>query len=1121
MRFLAHEKSAAEQCAVILSTVGKNDAALYLRGIQLYADAKAEFDGLIAELRIELQTGQEPAKSTKFNQALNGAAEKRIAFTSLVSSEVDKLQGARPGLEDLIQVVPDLVKAITEAGLSIWNAFRGARKERRDAILNELAAPRMAAVCRAGDALTGVLRGLRGNAMTEQDFSGQAQADDGSPELPTEPILRIETGQHGAMINRIDTDAENRFAVTASDDKTVRVWSLPEGRPIRVLRLPIDQGNIGKAYAVAISPDGTTVAVGGWTAPEGHTQNILLFDRASGELKQRVSDVTATVNHLAYSADGRRLAASLGLSNGIRVFDAGNNYRSLPSDTQYGDLSSWAAFDRSGRMVTASYDGFVRLYAADHYEAPVARFEAPGHQLFSAAFSPDGTRVAVGYYDSNDVVVLSGTDLKELLRPNTAGGPNSGFDVVGWSEDGRFLYAGGRWIIGNAVQVRRWSDGGRGAFVDIPCTPDTIMQIVALKTNGGVLLASTANFGVIQADGKPVTLQGFGALELNSGLGPLLISANGETVQVDSWEPRHTYRFALSRRQIDVDPETDASLLAPSTQTPALTVTDWANSPAPAVNGTPLNLQPYEMSRSLALVPATEHFVLGTQWGLRLFDRNGHEVWPARPVPGTAWQVNVTADRRLIVAAFGDGTIRWFRVSDGQEVLALFIHPDGQRWILWTPQGYYDASLGADDLIGWHINHGYDRAPDFYPVSQFRDRYYRPDIIQRVLQTPTLDIAEAVRDADQATGRAMPRAAPVSSLLTPVIQIHDPKDPALKDRTDLQLTYSVQLPSADDTLRVEALIDGVKVKAEEHPLVEKGDKRAGIVSLTIPRQNSTVSLIAYNGNGASVPATVHVQWTGAATEPKLTLYVLAIGISNYKDAKLRLKFAAKDADDFLALAKAQAGGLYEKVIPYPEHESLRDGDAKKEAILDALDWIMRVVTNTNDVSMVFLAGHGLTTPDRHYRFLPYDYDPSRIERTSISDSELQDYLTKIGGKKIFFFDTCYSANVLRGRGADTRPDVDKFANELKQAENGIVVFASSTGNQLSLERDEWNNGAFTKAVVEGMRGAAARPGMAVISISDLESYVSRQVRELTEGNQKPMTAKPSIVEDYWIARRLN
>jgi hypothetical protein len=99
--------------------------------------------------------------------------------------------------------------------------------------------------------------------------------------------------------------------------------------------------------------------------------------------------------------------------------------------------------------------------------------------------------------------------------------------------------------------------------------------------------------------------------------------------------------------------------------------------------------------------------------------------------------------------------------------------------------------------------------------------------------------------------------------------------------------------------------------------------------------------------------------------------------------------------------------------------------------------------------------------------------------------------------------------------------VDKFANELKAAENGIVVFASSTGNQLSLERDEWNNGAFTKAVVEGMHGAAARPGLDTISVSDLQSYISQRVKELTYGNQRPVMAMPKTVEDYWIAERLN
>jgi hypothetical protein len=70
IRFLGHEKSAAEQYGVILITVAKDNPGLYVRGIKLYADTKSDFDGLIAELRFDLQSGQEPAKSARFNDAL-------------------------------------------------------------------------------------------------------------------------------------------------------------------------------------------------------------------------------------------------------------------------------------------------------------------------------------------------------------------------------------------------------------------------------------------------------------------------------------------------------------------------------------------------------------------------------------------------------------------------------------------------------------------------------------------------------------------------------------------------------------------------------------------------------------------------------------------------------------------------------------------------------------------------------------------------------------------------------------------------------------------------------------------------------------------------------------------
>jgi hypothetical protein len=71
--------------------------------------------------------------------ALQAAAERRVAFTNFVSDKVvGKTEGARPGLTDVVKVVPDLMKAITDAGLAIWEAFRKGSKERQDTILSEI-----------------------------------------------------------------------------------------------------------------------------------------------------------------------------------------------------------------------------------------------------------------------------------------------------------------------------------------------------------------------------------------------------------------------------------------------------------------------------------------------------------------------------------------------------------------------------------------------------------------------------------------------------------------------------------------------------------------------------------------------------------------------------------------------------------------------------------------------------------------------------------------------------------------------------------------------------------------------------------------------------------------------
>src|SRR6266478_6181689 len=56
---------------------------------------------------------------------------------------------------------------------------------------------------------------------------------------PSEPILRINTVAHVALIRRSATDRDNRYLVTVSDDKTARLWSLVDNRLLAVLRVPI------------------------------------------------------------------------------------------------------------------------------------------------------------------------------------------------------------------------------------------------------------------------------------------------------------------------------------------------------------------------------------------------------------------------------------------------------------------------------------------------------------------------------------------------------------------------------------------------------------------------------------------------------------------------------------------------------------------------------------------------------------------------------------------------------------------------------------------------------------------------------------------------------------------
>jgi WD40 repeat protein len=935
-------------------------------------------------------------------------------------------------------------------------------------------------------------------------------------EPPREPILRIETGMHTSVINRIGVDRNGEFLVTSSDDKSARVWELQTGRLLRILRPPVDEGDEGKLYAAAMSPDGETIAVGGWTKAGTPSHNVFLFDRASGRLTRRLNGLPNVIDHLAFSRDGRLLAATFGTS-GVRVWRT-TDWTEAGRDVTCGKNDSYGAdFDNAGHLVTSCYDGSLRLY--DSAMRLLVTAIAPGGKRPSGVrFSPDGRRIAVGYSDSARIDVVSADTLGLLYSPDVSGVRNGNLSKVAWSIDGTMLYAGGTADSTVVGPIRRWENSGRGAYVDTHVSSSTIFDIAPLPGGGIVYSTAEPTWGVLDAQHRQTRQHQVGEVaDYRSNTSGFLTDAHANAVRF-SYEMSGVSPAVLNLADRNLRPNAPATsdLHSPRTEAPGLSIDDWIGGVKPTLNKAPLELENYERSHSLAIAPDAQRFLIGTNYWLRLFDRLGKEVWKA-PIPSDAWALNISGDGRLAVVAYGDGTIRWHRMMDGKELLAFFPHADRKRWILWTPSGYYDASPGAEELIGWHVNNGRDAAADFFPAGQFRSTFYRPDVVARVLEAG--NEARALAIANEEAGRKQQQLT-IAQQLPPIVEIVSPSDNAEVSSTDVTMRVNVRTPSGEPVTNIRALVDG-RPAIGARQLLREGNSGANELQVTIPERDCEISVIAENRYAPSVPATVRVKWRGAAAvrpgtisiKPKL--YILAVGISHYGNPKYNLSYADKDARDFVIAMQAQKDLLYRDVVVYHD-KALTDEAATKDEILDGLDWI-RKETTSNDVAMVFIAGHGVNDQNNYYYFCPYNIDPERLLRTGVAFSDIKNTVSAIAGKALFFVDTCHSGNSLGLAGRRGTLDINIVINDLASAQNGVVVFSGSTGSESSYERPEWNNGAFSKAVIEGINGAADLLHKGTVTYTMLNVYVTERVKELTKGQQHPTMISPQTVPDFPIA----
>lgn len=753
------------------------------------------------------------------------------------------------------------------------------------------------ALLRLGHALTLIL--LLCAALVPALAADQLPAS--VPGLYDHPVLVIDPGMHTAAINRVSADAAGRWAVTGSDDKTVRVWSLTDGAPLRTIRLPAGPGRVGMAFAVAMNPDGALIAVGGWTraTKDDPQEQIYLFDRESGALVRRIDGLQEGVAQLAFSADGRLLAATLARGGGLRVYARERDWAEIARDENYGDTSYGANFaPDGGRLATAADDGKVRLYSGDlNGDIRPVVTAAPVSDPYSVAFSPDGTHLAVGDLDSAAVVLLDGRTLAPLPGPNLSGITGGDLGRVAWSQDGTTLFAAGMFGSADSTLVLAWNDAGTGTRRMLPAGQNTVASFVPLP--GGDLLVAAADpwLARLQADGGGARWMHVPPkADFRAQFDILSVSSDGTAVDFGSaFGGGAPARFDLVTRTLSLDPPRgDGRTAAP--RQGGLPVEGWRNTLRPTLAGRPIRLERYEMSRSLAVHPLGDSFVLGAEWTLRAFRADGTPLW-RRNTPGTAWAVNISGDGRLVVAAYGDGTIRWHRMSDGVELLALMPLPDRANWVAWTPEGFYAASAGAHGVLRWHVNRGWDQPADSVAIEDIPGSR-RPEVLPLVLQeleTPrALGLAALAEHSRQIARRTNSRVPPGARLhlLTVGISAYNPDYAA-----HLRLNYADR-DARDLASAVVNTQDSLYAQVLPQVLSDRDATKAGIL-----RALATMRTAMERGGGGNDLAVVHFSGHGALVDGKL--YLLPYEV----DARdtVGLKSSALSLDDLrgelLELAK--------------------------------------------------------------------------------------------------------------------------------------------------------------------------------------------------------------------------
>ncbi|MCA9207478.1 MAG: caspase family protein, partial [Planctomycetales bacterium] len=456
--------------------------------------------------------------------------------------------------------------------------------------------------------------------------------------------------------------------------------------------------------------------------------------------------------------------------------------------------------------------------------------------------------------------------------------------------------------------------------------------------------------------------------------------------------------------------------------------------------------------------------------------------------------------------------------------LILFLSRDDQ-WILFDQKGKYDSSPAGERYVGWHVNQQREEAALFFPVDRFRDQLYRPRELSDRLADMGVTVPDGLsQDASVHHESATPdftSREDFEQYLPPRVRIISPEDRSVKNDAECQIRVEITTRSTLPIRSVVFRVNGIQPATRHRVITENviGDEIALVVEQTVALSPGDNDLRINAAHERAVSNEQHLllrrQGGETATRTDLpTLYVLAIGVSDYKNDDFDLRFAHKDASDFVEAWKRQQGLSYLKV----ESLLVTNREATTAKIRSAMKWLTDKTKNAPDgFAVVMFSGHGLFDEFDGWHFGAHDLDPQDLSNTSIPSVEIFDWLNRrVRCRKIVFADTCH-AGAIPGNGFLFGRAVNRDGKDYWRGYGDIYLLASQP-TEPSREDVAWQNGAYTEALLIALTSPKADTDHnGQLGLLELATFAEQETRRLTNHQQNPTVGIPPTVSIPMIA----